>query len=70
MAAIMSRKTERAKVINQRVRNILEDPATLHYLGTKLIRRKPKLMPRLLWKFFLFVVMAPSTRKTPTDAKF
>jgi hypothetical protein len=57
----MSRKYDRTKKLNLPVRDILEDPATLHYLGTKLFRKKPKLMPRLIWKFFLFVVMAPAT---------
>jgi hypothetical protein len=61
----MSRKFDRTITINKKVRDILEDPATLHYLGSKLIRRKPRLMPRFVWKLFLYVVLAPSTRKTP-----
>ena len=58
----MSRKYNRSLQINQKVLKIIEDPVTLHYLGGKLIRRKPKLMPKLVWKFFLYVVLAPSTR--------
>jgi hypothetical protein len=46
----MSRKTERSLVINAKVLEIIEDPATLHYLGSKIIRRKPRLMPRFVWK--------------------
>jgi hypothetical protein len=59
----MSRKFDRQLKINQKARDILEDPATLLYLGSKLIRRKPKLMPRLIWRALLFVVLAPSTRE-------
>jgi len=59
----VSRKYDRTKRLNLAVRDIIEDPATLHYLGSKLIRRKPELMPRFIWKFFHFVVMTPSTRK-------
>ena len=40
----------------------IKDPATLYHLGSRLIRKKPKLMPRLVWKMFLFIVLAPSTR--------
>src|SRR6266850_126150 len=61
----MSRKFDRRKKINQTVWNILEDPATLHYLGTKLIRRKPKLLPRFAWRLLLLIVLAPSTRDNP-----
>jgi hypothetical protein len=61
---IMSRKFNRALQVNTKVLEIIEDPATLAYLGSKLIRRKPRLMPRFVWKMFLFVVLAPSTRKT------
>jgi hypothetical protein len=65
----MSRKFDRTLNINKKALEIIEDPVTLHYLGTKLIRRKPKFMPRFVWKFFLFVVLAPSTRKIPPDVK-
>jgi hypothetical protein len=57
----MSRKFDRAKKLNSAVIAIIEDPATLHYLGSKIIRRKPKLMPRFVWRAFLFVVMETST---------
>ena len=60
----MSRKYNRSLQVNQKVLKIIEDPATLHYLGGKLIRRKPKLMPKFVWKLFLYVVLAPSTRET------
>jgi hypothetical protein len=59
----MSRKHDRAKKLNAAVIEMMEDPATIHYLATKIIRRKPRLMPRFVWKAFLFVVLAPSTRK-------
>lgn len=61
----MSRKFDRTLKINQRVVEILEDPNTMHYLSRKLIRRKPRFMPRLLWKGLLLVVLAPSTREKP-----
>jgi hypothetical protein len=63
----MSRKFNRTLQINQKVLDILEDPATLRYLGTKLIRRRPRYWPRFIWKFFLFVVLAPSKRETPSQ---
>jgi hypothetical protein len=59
----MSRRYDRTLQVNKKVLGILNDPATIHHLSTLLIRRKPRLMPRFLWKAFLFVVMAPSTRK-------
>jgi len=59
----MSRKYNRQFLINKKAIEIMEDPATIHYLSSKIIRRKPKLMPRLIWKFFLYVVLAPSTRR-------
>jgi hypothetical protein len=63
----MSRKHLQAFKVNQKVLEVIEDPATLHYLASKIIRRKPKLMPRFVWKAFLFVVMAPSTRNQPAQ---
>jgi len=62
----MSRKFDRTLNINKKVVEILEDPNTMYYLSRKLIRRKPKYMPRLVWKGLLLIVLAPSTRKTPT----
>jgi hypothetical protein len=59
----MSRKYDRQLQINKKVIEVLEDPATTHYLASKLIRRKPKYLPRIIWKGLLFLVMAPSTRK-------
>ncbi|HEY1757941.1 MAG TPA: hypothetical protein VGG72_21405 [Bryobacteraceae bacterium] len=59
----MSRKFDRTLRINQKVVEILEDPATMHYLAKKLIRRKPKLMPRLLWKGLMLIVLAPEGKK-------
>ena len=49
--------------INQKVVEILEDPNTMHYLARKLIRRKPKLMPMLLWKGLLLIVLAPEAKQ-------
>jgi hypothetical protein len=64
----MSRKYDRTLKINTEVVRILEDPATMHYLVAKLIRRKPKLMPRIAWKGLLLIVLSPATRKQPKDA--
>jgi hypothetical protein len=58
----MSHKFDRTLRINQKVVEILEDPVTIHYLSRKLIRRKPKYLPRLLWKLLLLIVLAPATR--------
>ena len=62
----MSRNPKRKPfqmAINQEVARILEDPNTMHYLARKLIRRKPKLMPMLLWKGLLLIVLAPEAKK-------
>jgi len=61
----MSRKFDRSQQINHKVLEILEDPATMHYLAMKLIRKKPKLMPRFIWRAILFIALAPSTREKP-----
>jgi hypothetical protein len=61
----MSRRFDRTLQINTEVVRILEDPATMHYLAGKLIRKKPKLMPRLVWKVLMLIVLAPNTRKKP-----
>lgn len=53
--------------INTEVARILEDPATMHYLAARLIRRKPKLMPRLMWKALLWFVLAPAAKKAPAQ---
>jgi hypothetical protein len=58
----MSRKFDRARQIDLKVRQVLESPEAIHYLAMQIIRPKPKLMPRFVWKLFLLVVMAPSTR--------
>ena len=54
-------------VINEKVMQVLEDPATMHYLARKLIRRKPKYFPWLLWKALLWIVVAPASKKHPND---
>jgi hypothetical protein len=59
----LDRKFDRQYQINKKAIEIMEDPATIHYLSTKIIRRKPGLMPRFVWKAFLYVVLAPSTRE-------
>jgi hypothetical protein len=59
----MSRKFDRTLNINRKVVEILEDPATMHYLARKLIRRKPKYMPWWMWKGFLLVVLAPEAKQ-------
>jgi hypothetical protein len=59
----MARKFNRQLQINKKAIEIMEDPATIHYLSTKIIRRKPRLMPRFVWKALLYVVLAPSTRE-------
>jgi hypothetical protein len=64
----MARKFNRQLQINKKAIEIMEDPATIHYLSTKIIRRKPRLMPRFVWKAFLFVVLAPSTRKKKEES--
>lgn len=61
----MSRKHEQQKRINQGIADFLESDEAIRYLAGKLIRRKPKLMPRFVWRCFLFVVMEPGTRKKP-----
>jgi hypothetical protein len=58
----MSRKFNRARQIDFKVRQVLESPEAIYYLTMQIIRPKPKLMPRFVWKLFLLVVMAPSTR--------
>jgi hypothetical protein len=63
----MSRKYDRQYHINKKALEIIEDPYTLFMLGSKLIRKKPKLMPRFVWKALLYVALAPSTRKTHGD---
>jgi hypothetical protein len=58
----MSRKFDRTLTINRKVVEILEDPATMHFLAKKLIRRKPKLMPWFLWKGLMLIVLAPEAK--------
>lgn len=65
----MSRKYDRARKVNEEVRRILEDTYTMHYLAGRIIRRKPKLMPRFVWKLCLLIVLAPSAKeKQPVNA--
>lgn len=65
----MSRKFDRTLQINKKVVAILEDPATMHYLAGKLIRRKPKFMPWWMWKALLLIVLAPAAKeKHPINA--
>lgn len=59
----MSRKHDRTLMVNRKVVEILKDPATMHYLAQKLIRKKPKLMPWFLWKGLLLIVLAPEAKK-------
>jgi hypothetical protein len=59
----MSRKFERQFQINKKALEIMEDPATIHYLAGKVIRRKPKIMPRFVWKALLYLVLTPGTRE-------
>ena len=59
----MARKFDRTMRVNQKVVEILEDPNTMHYLARKLIRRKPKYVPWLLWKGLLLIVLAPEAKK-------
>src|SRR5450631_2313095 len=58
----MSRKFDRAKKLNTAVLAILEDSATTQHLASKIIRPKPRPMPRFLWKAFLLMVVEPETR--------
>jgi hypothetical protein len=59
----MSRKFDRTLQINSKVREILSEPATLFYLTSRLIRRRPSYVPKWLWKLLLLIVLAPSTRE-------
>ena len=65
----MSRKFDRQLKINEKVRDILEDPYTLFYLGSRLIRKKPKLMPLFIWKALLWAVMAPGTKQKNVEVE-
>ena len=65
---LMSRKFDRQLKINTEVMRILEDPATMHYLAGKLIKKKPNVMQRFIWKALLLIVLAPSTREKSKDA--
>ena len=51
----MSRKFDRQLQINKKALEIIEDPMTLFYLGKKIFRPKPKLMPRFMWKALLWI---------------
>lgn len=57
----MSRKTDRHFQINKKVLEIIENPATIHYVAMKIIRPKPRLMPRFIWRALLSIVMHPDT---------
>ena len=61
----MSLKYDRHNQINQKVVDIIEDPATLAHLARQLIRPRPKYLPRLIWYILLRIVMSPETRKKP-----
>jgi hypothetical protein len=66
---LMSRKYDRQLQVNRKALKIIQDPATLYHLGSKLIRKKPKLVPRFIWKALLYVVLAPATKeKTITNS--
>jgi hypothetical protein len=64
-----NRKSNKAKrkpmqlVINEKIRDVLEDPYTMHYLAAKLIRRRPRYMPWLVWKGLLWIVLAPAAKE-------
>jgi hypothetical protein len=60
----MSRKYDRAFQVNSKVRDILNDPATMRYLTRKLFRPRPRLIPRFLWKGLLIIVLAPAKKTT------
>ena len=51
--------------INEKVLQILEDDNTMIYLAHKLIRRRPKYFPHLIWKGLLWIVMAPAAKERP-----
>ncbi len=59
----MSRKHDRKEMVQRKVIAILNDPMTIHYLTNRLVRRKPKWMPNTVWKYLLYLVIAPSTRQ-------
>lgn len=52
----MSRKYERNKKVNEKLRQILDDPRTLDYLIAKIVRPRSKWMPRFMWRFLLSLV--------------
>jgi len=59
----MSRKYNRTLQVNKKVLEIIQAPETLFHLGSQLIRKKPKLMPRFMWKALLRIVLAPAAKK-------
>jgi hypothetical protein len=77
----MKRKNQKRKplqmVVNQKVLDIIEDPAVIEYIARKLIRRRPAFklwktkdnmvwtigLPRWVWGIFLWIVLAPATKE-------
>jgi hypothetical protein len=63
----MKRKNQKRKplqmVVNQKVLDIIEDPAVIEYIARKLIRRRPWFVPWRLWKGLLWIMLAPATKE-------
>jgi hypothetical protein len=59
----MSRKFDRQRKINEKALEIIQDPYTLFMLGSKIIRKKPRFVPRFMWKGLLWIVMTPESKK-------
>jgi hypothetical protein len=59
----MSRKFDRQLRINEKALEIIQDPYTLFMLASKLIRKKPKYVPRFIWKGLLSIVMTPESKQ-------
>jgi hypothetical protein len=63
----MSRKFNRTLQVNTKVIEILNDPNTVNLLARKIIRKKPKYLPWLLWKGLLLIVLAPAAKERPNQ---
>jgi hypothetical protein len=61
----MSRKFNRTLQVNTKVVEILNDPDTMKYIARKIIRKKPKYLPWLIWKGLLLIVLAPAAKERP-----
>jgi hypothetical protein len=49
--------------INEQVLKVLEDPYTMHFLAAKLITKRPRRMPWLIWNGLLWIVLAPAAKQ-------